>query len=190
MSFMQKIIVFNNLSLDGKFCDAQAGMGWAKRAGDEFTEYVARTRGEIGAYLFGRVTYDMFASFWPTPAGKSQNPYFAKLLNEGKKVVFSSRLKKASWENTAIEPRADADSIARLKASTRGDCLIFGSGTVVQGLAEKGLIDEYQFVLNPVILGEGRPLFGPMPSHVELELLESKPFSSGIVLLRYVPIRN
>ncbi len=182
---MKKIVVFNNLSVDGMFCDAMGGVNWSKRDDGELTEYVRQTGSEIGAYVFGRVTYEMFAGFWPTPAGKSANPYFAKLLTEGKKVVFSSKLKKASWERTVIETQADAASIARLKASTDGDCLVFGSGTLVRDLTNKGLIDEYQVVLNPVLLGGGRPLFGPMPSQVELEFLESKPFSNGTVLLRF-----
>ena len=186
---MQKILVFNNVSADGLFSDNEGGVGWAKRDGEELTEYVKQSRGAISTYLFGRTTYQMFAGFWPTKAGKAANPYFAKILTEGQKVVFSKSLKKAEWENTVIEPNADASTIRRIRASSDGDCLIFGSGSLVRDLTEKGLIDEYQLVLNPVILGSGRSLFSPLPSTVELQLLEAKTFKNGTVLLRYQPIK-
>ena len=186
---MQRILVFNNVSIDGLFSDADGGVGWAKRDGEELTEYVKQSRGDISNYLFGRTTYQMFAGFWPTPAGKAANPYFAKILSEGQKVVFSKSLKQAAWENTVIEPTADASTIRRLKSSGKGDCLIFGSGSLVRDLTEKGLIDEYQLVLNPVILGRGQPLFSPLPASIELRLLEAKTFRNGTVLLRYQPIK-
>jgi len=184
---MRKIFVFNNLSLDGMFSDANGGLGWAKHDGDELTEYVKQSRGDIATYLFGRTTYQMFASFWPTPAGKAANPYFAKLLNESKKIVFSKTLKKADWGNTIVEPLADTKTIQKLKADTGGDYLIFGSGRLVRDLTAQGLIDEYQIVLNPVALGSGQPLFSPLQKSVELHLLEAKPFKNGTVLLRYQP---
>jgi dihydrofolate reductase len=186
---MHKILMFNNMSLDGFFADSDGGVGWAKRDNEELTEYVKRSRGDISTYLFGKHTYEMFAGFWPTPAGKAANPYFAKILGEGRKIVFSSTLKQATWENTVIEPKADTRSMDRIKATSGGDCLIFGSGTLVRDLAQKGLIDEYQFVINPVILGNGRALFCPLPRSIELQLVEAKPFQNGTVLMRYQPFK-
>lgn len=185
---MRRILVFDNLSLDGQFCDANGSVDWAKRDSSELTDYVKQTRGDIATYLFGKNTYQMFASFWPTPAGKAANPYFAKILSEGQKIVFSKSLVKADWENTVIEPTADRQTIEKLKRSKGGDCLVFGSATLVRGLTQQGLIDEYQLVVNPVILGDGRPLFSPLPKSVELRLLEAKPFKNGTVLLRYRPV--
>lgn len=187
---MQRVLAFNNVSMDGLFSDTDGGVGWAKRDSEELTEYVRQSRRDISTYLFGKTTYQMFAGFWPTPAGKAANPYFAKILTEGKKVVFSKSLKKADWENTHIESEADARTIGRVRSSSDGDCLIFGSGTLVRDLTEKGLIDEYQLVLNPVILGSGRPLFSPLSKNVEMQLVESKPFKNGTVLLRYQPIKH
>lgn len=187
---MHKILVFNNISVDGLFADAEGGVGWAKRDSEELTEYVKQVRGDISTYLFGRATYQMFAGFWPTPAGKAVNPYFAKILNEGRKVVFSKSLREATWENTVLEREADASTLGRIKASGDGDCLIFGSGSLVRDLTERGLIDEYQLVVNPVIVGSGRPLFSHLPKSVELRLIDSKPFKNGTVLLRYQPIQT
>lgn len=183
---MQKLIVFNNLSIDGMFCDSRGSLDWAKHHDEELTEYVQETRGEIAAYLFGRSTFEMFASFWPTPAGRSANPYFAELLTKGKKVVFSRRLKSATWANTVILPEADVATLADLKSSAQGDLLIFGSGTLVQSLTEKRLIDEYQLLVNPVAVGSGRSMFGPLAARLELSLVEAKPFTNGTVLLRYL----
>jgi dihydrofolate reductase len=185
---MRKIIVFNNLSLDGFFSDAQGGLDWSHRhGGEELTEYIQQNRGEISTYLFGRVTYQMFASFWPTPAGKAANPYFAKVLNEGHKVVFSRTLSRVDWEHTVIEPSADAATVKKFKASPGGDALIFGSGSLVRSLAVQGLIDEYQLVINPVVLGAGQALFSPLPQRLDLKLIGTKAFKNGTVLLRYQP---
>lgn len=184
---MRKIFVFNNVSVDGMFSDAEGGVGWAKRDGEELTEYVKQSRGNISTYLFGKNTYQMFASFWPTPAGKAMNPYFAKILSDGEKIVFSKTLGTPAWENTTVLPAADRKSIERLKAGKGGDCLVFGSGRLVRDLTRQGLIDEFQLVLNPVILGQGQSLFGALDTSTELQLLEAKPFRNGTVLLRYRP---
>ena len=187
---MQKLILFNNLSLDGRFCDAHGDLDWAKHRDDELTEYVKTTRGEITAYMFGRHTFEMFAGFWPTAAGRSANPYFARVLTENRKIVFSSTLKSASWENTVIEPRTDAAAITRIKSSLDGDGLIFGSGTLVQFLTEARLIDEYQFLLSPVVLGGGRLMFETLSDRLKLRLVETKPFKNGTILVRYLVDRS
>ncbi len=185
---MRKIFVFNNLSLDGQFSDAKGGLDWSHRdGGEELIKYIQQNRGEISTYLFGRVTYQMFESFWPTPAGKAANPYFAKVLNDGHKVVFSRTLRRADWEHTVIEPSADAMTLKKFKASSGGDALIFGSGSLVRSLASQGLIDEYQLVINPVLLGSGHALFSPLPKRLDLKLIGTKAFKNGTVLLRYQP---
>jgi dihydrofolate reductase len=184
---MRRILVFNNLSLDGLFCDGARSIEWAKRDGSELTEYVKQVGSNVTTYLFGKNTYQMFAGFWPTPAGRAANPYFAKLLCEQPKIVFSKTLDRADWDNTTLQPSADKRTIDTLKASKGGDCMIFGSGQLVQALAGQGLVDEYQLVLHPIALGGGRPLFGNLARPVELDLVEAKPFRNGTVLLRYRP---
>ena len=184
---MRKILVFNNLSLDGCFSDRNGLIDWAKRDGEEMSAHVKKHGGDIDTYLFGRATFDMFASFWPTPAGKAANPYFAKVLNESRKIVFSKSLIKTEWKHSEIAPIADSRSIQALKKSKGGNCMIFGSGALVRSLTELGLIDEFQLVINPVILGDGHALFSPMLQRIELSLIEAKAFKNGTVLLRYKP---
>jgi dihydrofolate reductase len=184
---MGRIVVFNNLSLDGQFADAQGGLDWTRRDAQELNEYVQRQRGPAASYLFGRVTYQLFAAFWPTPAGPAASPHFAKLLNEGRKVVFSRTLRQADWAGTRVEPEADRATLEAIKAAGPGDALLFGSGSLVRHLAGLGLIDEYQLVLHPMALGAGRPLFSPLAQPLGLALVEAKAFKNGTLLLRYQP---
>src|SRR5437764_9022932 len=138
-------------------------------------------------FVFGRVTYDMMASFWPTPAAKSANPVFAEVLNNSGKLVFSRTLKKADWQNTEVIGELTKDEILKLKQQPGKDMMIFGSGTIVTQLTKLGLIDEYQLMVNPVILGKGKPLFKDMQGRINLKLVNTKRFRSGIVLLQYQP---
>lgn len=181
---MGKIMVFNNLSLDGFFADAKGGVHWALGADPELTRYVQRHRKPVSCYLFGRKTFEMFAAFWPSPAGRAASPYYAKLLTETPKLVFSRRLKRPTWANTTVRARPDAKTLRSLRAR-KGDCLIFGSGSLVRDLLRRGELDELQIVLNPVILGKGKPLFSPLPGPLGMKLLETRPFKNGTVLLRF-----
>lgn len=180
---MGRIVVFNNVSLDGYFADAKGGLGWAIAADPELTRYVQRHRKPVGTYLFGRKTFELFASFWPSPAGRAASPYYAKILTETPKLVFSRRLKRPAWANSTVRARPDARTLRQLRAR-KGDCLIFGSGTLVRDLCRRNELDEVQLIVNPVILGKGRPLFSSLPQ-LDMKLLETRPFKNGTVLLRY-----
>src|SRR6266480_6890022 len=136
-------------------------------------------------FFFGRVTYDMMASFWPTPMGKSTNPVFAEALNNTPKIVFSKTLKKADWQNTEVAQELTKEGILKLKQRPGKNMMIFGSGTLVEQLTKLGLVDEYQLMVNPVVLGKGKPLFNNITDRMNLNLVSSKTFKSGLVLLRY-----
>ena len=155
---MRNIIVFDNVTLDGFIAGPNGELDWAIQD-DEVTQYSKEGQGSTDMFLFGRVTYDMMASFWPTPAGKSANPVFAEVLNNSSKIVFSSTPGK--------------------------NMMIFGSGTIVNQLTNLGLIDEYQLMVNPVILGKGKPLFKDIKDRMNMKLVKTKTFNNGIVLLQY-----
>jgi len=182
--FMRKIIVFENVTLDGFMAGPNGEIDWAIRD-DEVTQNSKEGQDLIDMFLFGRVTYDMMASFWPTPAGKSANPVFAEVLNNTPKVVFSTTLKKADWQHTEVMKELIKDEILKLKQQPGQNMMIFGSGTLVEQLTNLGLIDEYQLMVNPVILGKGKPLFKNIKDRIKLKLVNTKPFRNGIVLLRY-----
>ena len=181
---MRKIIVFDNVTLDGFMAGPNGELDWAMRD-DEVTQYSKEGQASTDMFLFGRVTYEMMASFWPTPAGKSANPVFAEVLNNSPKIVFSSTLEKADWQNTEVVKELNKDEILKLKQQQGKNMMIFGSGTIVEQLTNLGLIDEYQLMVNPVILGTGRPLFTDIKDRITLKLVKTKTFSNGIVLLQY-----
>lgn len=185
---MRKIFVFENVTLDGFMAGPNGEIDWAVRD-DEVTQYSQEGQDSIDTFLFGRVTYDMMANFWPTPAGRSANPVFAESLNNTPKIVFSTTLKKADWQNTEVVKELTKEEILNLKQLPGKNMMIFGSGTIVEQLTKLGLIDEYQLMVNPVVLGKGKPLFKDTTGKINLKLVKTKTFKSGIVLLRYQPVK-
>jgi dihydrofolate reductase len=186
---MRKIIVFENVTLDGFMAGPNGELDWPIRD-DEVTEFSKEGNDSTDMFLFGRVTYDMMASFWPTPVGKSTNPAFAESLNNTPKIVFSTTLKKADWQNTEVIQELTKEEILKLKQLSGKNMMIFGSGTLVEQLTKMGLIDEFQLMMNPVVLGKGKPLFNNITDRMNLTLVSSKTFKSGLVLLQYQPVKS
>ena len=181
---MRKIIVFENVTLDGFMAGPNGELDWAIQD-DEVTQNSKEGNYSIDTFLFGRVTYDMMASFWPTPTGKSANPVFAEALNNTPKIVFSTTLKKADWQNTEVVQELTKEEILKLKQLPGKNMMIFGSGTLVEQLTKLGLIDEYRLNMNPVVLGSGIPLFAGLQQPINLQLVHAKTYDSGVVGLHY-----
>ena len=193
----RRVFLFPQDSADGFFSDAGGGLDWVV-ADPEIHARAVEGMPNTDTILFGRRTYEQFASFWPGalqnlnapgPHGESkQAPAFAAMarwLNDTKKLVFSKSLKKASWHNSEILSEIEPKKLAKLKQAPGKDLLIFGSGSLVSQLSEHGLIDEYRFVICPVLLGEGVTLLGDLPKRVSLKLLDAKAFGTGNVMLTY-----
>ena len=183
---MRKIIVFENVTLDSFMSGPNGEFDWAVQD-NEVTQNSKEGNYSIDMFLFGRVTYDIMASFWPTPAGKSANPVFANALNTTPKIVFSRTLEKADWNNTRVVKELTKEEILKLKQEPGKNMMIFGSGTLIEQLTNLGLIDEYQLMVNPVILGKGKPLFKGIKDRIHLKLADTKTFKNGVVLLQYQP---
>jgi dihydrofolate reductase len=181
---MRRLSVFNNVTLDGYFTDAHGDMSWAyNRSSDpEWDAFVAGNAKGGGVLLFGRITYEMMLSYWPTPMAAENNPVIADRMNNGQKIVVSNTLDKATWKNTRVIKGNLAEEIRNLKNEPGENITILGSGTIVSQLAKEGLIDAYQLVVNPVILGKGRTMFD---SSLSLELTQTRAFGNGNVLLTY-----
>jgi len=182
-----RLNMFNSVSLDGYFTDSSNDMSWAHAGGDsdEFQEFVAGNASGASTLIFGRVTYEMMASFWPTPVAQQQMPEVAAGMNRAKKVVFSRNLKKADWANTTVLHGEPVAEIAKLKRGDAPGLTILGSGSIVKQLAAAGLIDDYQLMVCPVILGSGRTLFDGIPGRPTLKLANSRAFKNGKVFLHY-----
>jgi dihydrofolate reductase len=184
---MRKIVAYEMVTLDGFIGDETDGVGWAVQD-PEVMKYSQRgSTGKVEMFMFGRVSYDSLAAFWPTPAGEKANRFYADSLNNTPKIVFSRSLKEPEWRNTTALNKLDEATIDRLKQQGDGTILIFGSGTIVSQLMEMDAIDEYQLLVNPIVLGKGKRLFANVDGMKKLELAETKTFPSGIVLMKYTP---
>ncbi len=185
---MRRLTVFNSVSADGYFTDASGDMSWAHKSDPEFNDFTASNAKGGGALLFGRVTYEMMAAFWPTPQAAKAFPDVAKGMNELPKVVFSKTMKKAAWRNTELVKTDPAAAVKAMKKAAGPDMVIMGSGTIVALLAETGLIDEYQLVVNPLVLGSGRTLFEGVSKRLPLKLVNERRFKNGNILVCYQPL--
>ncbi len=183
---MAKIIVSNLMTLDGFIADSRGDIGWFQ-IDDEFREYSWELCGSIGAFLFGRRTYEVMAAFWPTEAGKTDDPYIAERMNGLPKIVVSKSMPEPEWSNSRVIRDRVPASIAELKAKTSGDIALLGSGQLVSSLLPLGLIDELRVFVHPTILGGGQPEFARRADRIDLEFLRARPFRSGVVMLAYQP---
>jgi dihydrofolate reductase len=181
---MRKIIFFMLTSLDGYFEGPDRDINW-HNVDDEFNEFAVQQTGEFGALLFGRVTYELMASYWPTELAKRDDPIIAGLMNNLPKIVFSKTLEKVEWENTRLVKDNFVEAISNLKQEMGKDIAIFGSSDLAVTLIKHGLVDEFRIMVNPVILGDGKPLFQGINEKLELKLIKTRTFKSGNVLLYY-----
>jgi dihydrofolate reductase len=182
---MRKIHVFNNVSLDGFFTDEKNDMSWAHQRDEEWNAFAGGNAGGDGELLFGRVTYEMMAAFWPTPQAAAMLPQVAAGMNRLRKTVFSRTLDTVSWQNTTLVKGDLVAGVKTLKQQPGPDLVIMGSGSLVSQLTEAGLIDEYQIVVNPIVLGKGRTLFETVEGKVNLTLTKTRAFKNGNVVLWY-----
>ena len=184
---MGRLVSFNFVTLDGFFESVNQDTNWHIHAADQ-SAWAEEKFQQEGILIFGRTTYELMQSYWTTEFAIENDPIVAEGMNNSEKLVFSSTLKKSDWNNTIIV-RADMfEEIRKLKIESEKDMAILGSGSIVSQLADKGLIDEFQIVIDPVVLGDGNPLFKNLSHRIKLELTSHKIFKSGVVLLCYKPI--
>ncbi len=187
---MQRLVVFQQVSLDGYFVDRNGDMAWAKAGNDEeFNAFTTENAKGGGVLLFGRVTYELMAGFWPTPQAQEMLPVVAERMNDLPKVVFSRTLERSPWNNTRLIKGDLVTEVRRMKAQPGEGMAILGSGSIVAQLALHDVIDEYQIVVNPIALGAGRTMFDGIQEHLNLKLTKSRVFRNGKVFLCYEPIK-
>jgi dihydrofolate reductase len=181
---MRDVVLYMSMSLDGFVGSDREHPGVAIPEGDELKQWKLQRVREAGAHLMGRVTYQEMASFWP----HSDDDYAAP-MNDIPKVVFSKTLSdaEASWPDTRVARGDLATEIAAIKAEPGADVIVWGGSRLAGALAAADLIDEYRLLVQPMVLGRGEPLFDQLPQSRHLDLIESKPFPSGIVLHTYRP---
>jgi dihydrofolate reductase len=182
---VRKLVVFNMVSLDGFIADEHGDMTWAFKEDEQWRAFVRSNASGGGGLIFGRVTYEHMVSFWPTPEAAQWNPVVAERMNAVPKVVFSTTLPSATWNNTELVRSDLPGAIKRLKSEDGPRLTILGSGSIVSQCAQAGLIDEYQVVVNPIILGRGLSMFQTVSDKRKLTLAASRQFDNGNVLLTY-----
>lgn len=181
---MRKIVVFNMSTLNGFFEGPNRELDW-HHVDDEFNEFAVDQLDSTDTLLFGRVTYEMMASFWPTPAAIENDPIVAGMMNSLSKVVFSKTLTKTYWNNTVLIKDNMLEEIKSLQSLLGKDMMLLGSSDLSVFLIDHGMIDEIRIMINPVLLGNGKTLFSGLNRTRTLKLTKTKTFNSGNVLLIY-----
>jgi dihydrofolate reductase len=183
---MSRIIVFNMISLDGYFEGPNREIDWHNVDG-EFNDFAIEQLDSAGGLIFGRITYELMAGYWPTKEATTDDPIVASKMNSIPKIVFSKTLTKADWNNTRLVKNDMEEEIKQLKMQHGKDIYIFGSSGLSITLIQNELIDEFRVIVNPVVLGKGRPLFAGLKEYHKLKLIRTRTFKSGNVLLCYEP---
>jgi len=183
---MGKLHSFQFITLNGFLNAPDGDISWHRHGADE-NQFASDSMQSGSTLLFGRKTYEMMASYWPTPMAVENAPEVAKGMNSAKKIVFSRTLKQADWENTVVSNNA-VQEMKRLKETSDNDFTLLGSGTVLTLFAAAGLIDQYMVMIDPVAIGAGSTLFEGIQPPLNLELTEVQSFKSGVVLLSYRPL--
>lgn len=190
--YMRKIIVYNFITVDGYFAGPNGELNWHNYDAEmgEFSKIQTQT---FGALIFGETTYKLMESYWPTEEGQEGEPEVAQIMNNIQKIVFSETMEEVKdgpiWKNVKILHSIKPEEILALKQQDGKDIAIFGSGTIVQQFTNLGLIDEYRLVVNPLLLGKGKPLFNNVENKLNLKLISTKVFKNGNVMLCYEPIK-
>jgi dihydrofolate reductase len=182
----RKLISFMVVTLDGYY-EGPNGEFDFWNIDDEFNEFSISQLNDIDTLVFGRVTYEGMAGYWPTPAGQQDNPAIAERMNTIEKVVFSTTLERVDWQNTTLVRGDAAAAIKDLKQQPGKLLALFGSPSLTVNLLDQSVVDELRVMVHPILLGAGNSLFRTLNDHVRLQLMQTTTFRSGNVLLTYRP---
>ena len=186
---MRKIIAFNHISLDGFVSGPKGEMDWIK-INEEIFDHVGRRISQTDTALYGRTTFQMMENYWPTAADKpnasKHDIEHSKWYSESKKLVISTTLKEDNFKNTKILGGNFKEELNEIRQQQGSEILVFGSPTATHSLIQENLIDGYWLFVNPIILGEGIPLFKNIKERTKLNLLNSKQFKCGVIELDYI----
>jgi dihydrofolate reductase len=183
---MRKLIHWVHTSIDGHIDGPNGEFDWPVMS-PELSAYSHALTDRIDTFLYGRVVWDMMASFWPQAESSSSDPHtlhFAPIWRSTPKIVFSRTLEEAGWDTRIIRDHV-ADEVTALKQQPGKDLLLTGGSMLAATLTELGLIDEYHIAVHPVVLGGGKPLFLPPKERLNLQLVETRTFDSRTALLHY-----
>ena len=183
---MRKIILMMSVSLDGFIERPDRELDW-RMVDDELHRHFNEQLSAMGAFLNGRVTYELMAGFWPTadtdPSSTPLMVEFARIWRDMPKIVYSRTLERADW-NTTVVRDVVPEEVMQLKAQPGGD-LVLGGADLAAAFMRHDLIDEYRIYIHPIVIGNGKRLFQLPDARISLKLAETRTFGNGVVLLRY-----
>lgn len=186
---MAKLTSFTFISLNGFYKGKNGDINWHQHGGEE-AEYSVESLKLNNILLFGRVTYEMMKSFWPTQMAYDSFPQVADGMNHSEKLVVSKTLKSTDWENTQIIKENLIERITELKKESKKNITLLGSGKILNQLSNANLVDEYQIMIDPIFIEKGEPILDNLNDNINLELTKTKIFKSGTILLHYQPKVN
>jgi dihydrofolate reductase len=188
---MRKLIFFMHTSLDGFVAGLNGEMGWIK-VDDAMFDFVGTMTDQADTALYGRVTYQMMESYWPTagekPNASKHDIEHSRWYNKVSKIVLSRTIKDIGQSNTKVISENISENINKLKQQDGKNILIFGSPSASNSILNLGLVDEFWIFLNPILLGQGIPLFKDISESVKLRLIETKTFDVGVIALHYTKL--
>ena len=189
---MRKIFLFMMVSLDGYFEGPGHDLSW-HHVDAEFNDFAQVQMKEADTILFGRRTYQLMESFWPSKDGLEDDPEVAHLMNETPKVVVSKNLENVTetkiWKHVRLINDNVEEQVRNLKKEKGGDIILLASSNLCISLLEWGLLDELRIMINPIVIGKGTPLFQGLKDKVSFKLTTTRNFASGNVLLTYTPLK-
>jgi len=190
---MRNLIFSMHTSLDGFVAGLNGEMDWIN-INDEIFDFVATITDKADTALYGRVTYEMMQNYWPTagqhPNASKHDKEHSAWYNKVSKIVLSKTINEKGLDNTTVISDQLAENINKIKKQEGKNILIFGSPSASHSLLSNGLIDEFWLFINPVLLGQGMPLFKDVNEKIKLKLIESKTFTCGVIALHYLIKRN
>lgn len=192
---MRKLIVSINITLDGFMAGTQCELDWHFNSwSSRMAQAMGQQLSRADTILLGRVTYCAMARFWPAKIHDLSLPRediaLAGMMNSYKKIVFSKTLQNPVWNNSRIVKGNLQKEVLRLKATPGADMIVYGSGSLVSSLMQSGLVDEFSLWLHPVFLGKGKPVCNDLPDTLNMDLLRTETFSSGVIKMDLLPARR
>ena len=185
---MRKIISFMHISLDGFVAGPKGEMNWIK-VDDEIFDHIGKRISETDSALYGRITYEMMENYWPNagdqPNASKHDIDHSKWYNKAHKIVLSNTMRDADLPNTTIISDNFSDRINKIKQQAGNEILLFGSPTATHSLIQHNLIGGYWLFVNPIILGQGIPLFTDIKDKIKLKLSTTRQFTCGVTELNY-----
>jgi len=182
---MRKIFLFMMVTLDGYFEGEDRDISWHNAGNKEFEDFAHEQNNSMDTILFGKRTYDLMASFWPTAEGRGADKATADWMDAARKVVVSSEPFVSTWQNVTVISENVADEIRKIKQEPGTDIALLGSNMLCVSLMEEGLVDEFRIMVNPVAIGKGTQLFAGLKKRMNFKLGDTRKFESGNILNTY-----